>query len=344
MLTMAGMIAVATVFLSIWCVFIRIRRKSLERIVHLPFFLAVVGMVCGGILSIPAVVCAMEGDRMAWFFCAAVLGCDSLMIAYRNCVIRYDENGFTARNFLGIRRSCGFGDVEGVRTGRDIRVYFGGHWVQIDESSCGKKEFMKALKKGYIRERKKLLPQAPSFKRRWDPMNGHLDHPWFYFLLWIVMAAFCLAIPGMAIYAVTAGPVTEPLNLREVIFTRWEQEGQTVRFYISGEETPYTVEHYGYYNPELPAPQTFCGSTCRLGTEEERRHVLFLASEDGTEYITPERERQAYRDSQYPAVWIMCILCSACAVFCVFGILVARHPERYSKKFRRLFYQDGYLH
>lgn len=30
--------------------------------------------------------------------------------------------------------------------------------------------------------------------------------------------------------------------------------------------------------------------------------------------------------------------------FCCMGIAVARHPERYSEKVRRLFYKDGCLH
>ena len=50
------------------------------------------------------------------------------------------------------------------------------------------------------------------------------------------------------------------------------------------------------------------------------------------------------RESQRIAVWILCAVAPIGVYFCYLGIAVARNPERYSKKVRRLFYKDGYLH
>lgn len=341
----SALTVLAHILLIVLCFRTRAKRRCLKKIVHLPFALAAVGMVCGSVMCIPVVVCAISGERTGWFFCLTVLFCDSLMVAYRNCVIRFDDNGFTARNFLGIRRSCGYGNVEGLRTGKDKRLYFQGHSILLDEMSLGTKEFLVTLKRGYSREKGKIFPEDPSFKRRWDPMNGHLDYPWLYFILWIVMIAICLGIPGIAIWAVCEGPNTAPLELRQVQFVRHDAQNQAVGLYMMSEEEPLLADWYLHYEPSLPDPDVFCnGELWTVGTEAGSRYILYLASSDGTEYITPVREYEAYRSSQLPAVWILCAVCPVGVIFSIFGILVGRNPDRFSQRVRRMYYKDGYLH
>ena len=95
----------------------------------------------------------------------------------------------------------------------------------------------------------------------------------------------------------------------------------------------------------MPAPEALCsGEAYSIGVVGDHRYVKSLTGSDGTKYITLETERQAYRDSQRTAVWILCVVAPIGVYFCYLGIAVARNPERYSKKVRRLFYKDGYLH
>jgi hypothetical protein len=85
MLIAASLIAAFNVFLGIACFLIKQKRKNWEQenIVYLPFYLAGVGVVCGTILSIPTVACAIDGDWMFAFFGAVVLACDCMMAAYQ---------------------------------------------------------------------------------------------------------------------------------------------------------------------------------------------------------------------------------------------------------------------
>ena len=71
---------------------------------------------------------------------------------------------------------------------------------------------------------------------------------------------------------------------------------------------------------------------------------MSLTAADGTAHITPETERQVYRASQQVAVWFLWCVMPFGVYFSYMGIATARHPERYSDKVKRLFYQDGYLH
>ena len=99
MLIAASLIASFNVLLGIASFLTRQKRKNWEQenVVYLPFYLAGVGIVCGTILSIPTVACAMDGDWMFAFFGVVVLACDCMMAAYLNCVIRYDDKGFIAQ-------------------------------------------------------------------------------------------------------------------------------------------------------------------------------------------------------------------------------------------------------
>lgn len=337
----AVLIAVLTLLLSAASVVNRSKRKQWdkEQVVHLPFVLAGFGMACGLILSVPAVVCALDRDWLFLLFAVVCLVCDCMMLAYNNCVIRYDAEGFTARNFWGCSFLCGYGEVEGIRSGKDTRVYFKGHWVMIDQISIGDYGFLRALEKGYRKATGKRLPEI---RRRLDPMNGHLDYPWLYFSLYAFVGLVAVAAPvfaGMSIYAepdLTGDPVYT------VSFSNWKVNDGTLYLY-SGEDS-YKLQFYKEYGNAIPTPEQLCsGEQYRVCTSGEGRYIETLTGEDGKEYITKELERQIYRKTQAPAFWVFVVCAPLGVAFSCFGILVARHPERYSEKFIRLFYKEGTL-
>lgn len=313
-----------------------------KNVVYLPFYLACVGMVCGTILSIPTVACAADQDWMFAFFGIVVLACDCMMIAYVNCVIWYDDKGFKARNFLGIKRVCSYKEVAGIRSGKDRRVYFKGHCIFIDEISCGGDEFIEALDKGYKRATGKWMP---TIQRKRDPMNGHLDHPWFYFTLWIIMGLFCVSLPVLVFVVMTSKTDPAEINVRNIQFSSYEIDDDALLLYVEGKEEPYRISYYKYHGEALPAPEMLCsGEVFAVGVEGNRYSVKSLTGADGTKYITLESERQAYRDSQKVACWILCLVSPIGIYFCYLGIAVARNPDRYSARVRSLFYKDGFLH
>lgn len=356
----ASVIVAFSIALSISCIAAWGRRKGWEkeRVVHLPFYLALVGMICGGILCIPTVLCALDKNWTFLFFGAAVLGCDCMMIAYLNCVIRYDSKGFFARNFFGIKRECSYANVEGIRFSRkhktvvsskpagwDRRVYFQGHWILIDEISRGGEDFIKALNQGYQKATGQLVPESTSIKRKWDPMNGHLDYPWEYFILWAVMGLFFVALPVLIFVAMTIETDPADVVIHHVQFCSYkEADDGSLMLYADGEEKPFKIHFYWYYDDKLPSPEALCGGWYSVGVEGNNRYVKSLTREDGTQYITLETEHQVRREGLKNSFWFLCIVAPLGVYFCYLAIAVARNPERYSDRVRRLFYQDGVLH
>lgn len=347
MKTVAYIIAGFTVYSLFACIITRQSRKDWgwKKVVHLPFGLAAIGMVCGGIFSIPMVLFAQDVKWLSVFFGVIVLGCDSLMVAYRNCVIWYDDEGFLARNFFGIKRSCSYAQVEELRTGKDIRVFFQGHSILIDEISVDGERFLDNLIKGYKRTTGKRIPSSPSFRRKWDPMNGHLDYPWAYFLFWVATGLFCAALPVFLI--VVTGIQTDPSKIvvQNVQFSGYEIQGDSLMLSAEGEEQPYEICYFQDYGAELPEPEALCsGEVYCVGVEGDRRDVKSLTGSHGEQYITLEREHRVYRARQRTAALLLCVL-ALIGMYCSYlGIAVARHPERYSRKVQGLFYKDGVLH
>lgn len=347
MVIAASVFAAVHILVSIAAVVAQVQRIGWRRkkIVHLPFILAIIGILGGAFFSVLTVMCAMDGQWPFLFFGAMVLVCDCMITAYLNCVIRYDDQGFLARNFFGIKRRCKYEEVEGLRSGRDWKVYFKGHSITIDEKSCGDHDFMVALHRGYKRATGKRLPVSSKLRRGWDPMNGHLDHPWGYFILWIVLGLFCAALPFFMLFVMTTETDPSEVAFYDVQFSNYEVDGETLRLYVEGVELPYEIDYYRDYGEVLPTPETLCsGGTYRVGVTKGHRNVKSLTGEQGRSHITFETERQVYRDNQRVPAWILAIAGVVGVYFSYMGIAVARDPERYSKWVQRLFYRDGYLH
>ena len=347
MLIVASLIVMLNIFLSVVGLVSRHQRTDWEKkqIVYLPFYLAGIGIVCGIVFCVPTVACAMDGEWMFAFFGATVLVCDCMIAAYINCVIWYDDEGFLARNFFGIKHRCKYSEVEWLRSGKDRKIYFRRRSVFIDEISCGGDEFVEAVDTGYKRATGKWVPASSPFGKGWDPMNGHMVHPWGYFLLWVAIGLCCAALPVLTFFSMTAETEPEDVVIRNVAFCSYEIKEDTLLLYMQGEDVPYEISYFGEYGSALHAAELLCnGEVYSVGVEGKHRYVKSLTGSDGTKHITLEMERQVYRNSQKVASWILCILSVIGMCFCYMGIAVARHPERYSKKVQRLFYKDGYLH
>jgi len=342
-LVAACLVTAVHVILSLICLITAVRRKKWvgENVVYLPFFMIAIVMACAGVLSVPTVVCALDGDWMFAFFGVVVLLSICMMTAYLNCVIRYDDEGFVARNFFGIKRACSYGEVDCVRGRRDRKIYFNGYRITVDEISIGADEFMEALYKGY---RKAVGRHVSSFKPKWDPMNGHMEHPWGYFILWVAVGLLCASFPVLVLYSMTTETDPSEISVCNVEFHRYSVDGESLMLYPVGEQQPYEIADYKDYGEILPSPETLCsGERYAVGVQGNSRSISTLTGADGFRYITLESERQVYRDNQSPWAWIITVASVAGVYFCYLGIAVARHPERYSKFVRRLFYKDGYL-
>ncbi len=343
---LAWIFAALTLSLAVLSIYTWNRRRSREnrRCVQLPFVLAFVGMLCGGFFSVMLIFAAREGWGL--FLCAlafTLLG-DYMMSHYVNGVVLYDNDGFTTRNVWGKQFSCRYADVKGIRIGKDHWIYYGKRKLLVDAISKGGPEFLLTLERSYKKQTGKDLPMDYSYGRRRDPMNGHIEYPWLYFTIWIFLIVGSIAIPALCMYSMTVETDLADLTVQTVEFSRYDTYEGTLRLYTA-EEEQYRISFYQDYGSVLPAPEQLCnGQPYQVYTEEDSRYIKGLRDDRGKDLITPQLERQVYRDSQRGAVILILVLSPLGIVYGILGILIARNPDKYPYWLQRLFYKKNVLY
>ena len=132
--------------------FMRQPQKAEKGKVYLHKFLAILGTIGSAIFLIPAIITVFL-DEPLWvpviFLALASLGA-SLIIGFINCRISYDEDGFVAKNFLGIKRKFTYDQVTAIKENlRESYIYMGERRVMVDQLAIGGDEFIKFVKKKY---------------------------------------------------------------------------------------------------------------------------------------------------------------------------------------------------
>ncbi|MBP3333641.1 MAG: hypothetical protein J6M35_06295, partial [Clostridia bacterium] len=93
--------------------FLRQPKKAEKEKVYLPKFFVILGLITSTIFLIPTLITAFL-DEPIWvpilFLAFSLLGA-SFIIAFVNCRVSYDEDGFVAKNFFGVKRKFTYDQV-----------------------------------------------------------------------------------------------------------------------------------------------------------------------------------------------------------------------------------------
>lgn len=342
----AALLLLLLALLGVVALFKRADRDELGQ-VFLSKFLLVVG-VPGTVLGVILILglLAKENDVVAMSACLAVslLGA-SMIIGYYNCRIWYDEKGFTAENFLGVKRRYAYEDIRYYTDGHGgAKLYMNKRTVQIDRYAVGGDRFLAYAKKQY------KLRKSHDLSRRVPGKNGasksHLENAEELILLYIL----CLGLFVFVFADLIQGDIQkinkdpEGLEGRTICVEYYETVEEFVRLY---EED--TIGYYRISNYEelLPDPEAFLAACQNQGRFQvlvepgEGNNGLYyevwsLRGEDGTEYY----DFETYHKRDCAGLWIPYLIFGILAVLMLVAfpglfIYVGRHPERFSKKFVR---------
>ena len=116
------------------------------------------------------------------------------IIAFINCRISYDEDGFVARNFFGAKRRFTYDQLTAIKENmREAYLYNGERKVLIDELSVGGRDFITYAKKRYRTiHNGQALPKIKKSKR--DIFNGNVEDAAGFIFAYILMSVLILAI------------------------------------------------------------------------------------------------------------------------------------------------------
>lgn len=325
-------------------------RKGKDNLVFLSPVLLWTGILLTGVFLIPGLFVPLStGDwSMGWLFLVMAFLSSTLIVAYINCRIWYTEDSFTVKYFFGFRRTFSYAEIESIQgKQRDIKLRVRGCTVHVDETAVGKKEFLTVAKRKYrLTHGGKAIPVAQ--KPKWDIFKGHVENPGEFLVVYIILCLFMPVLTAVLWFAVEPTPMEElTMVTGQVEILGVEDNDLLIR--CGGAE----MEIWGYER-SLSDKESFL-SVCDAGVAQTIGYrpvynddkeltgyaAEYIQSGEDKIYLTPQGAKE-YRFKSTAGVFVLVEL--MLLAYCGMSVYVGRNPRKFSKKFIRQFFKDGYVH
>lgn len=332
-------------------VFLRQPKTAEKGKVHLPKFFAILGTITSTIFLIPTIITAFS-DEDIWvpivFLVFSLLGA-TLIIAFMNCRISYDEDSFVAKTFFGIKRKVSYDQVTAIKENmHETYIYIGKRRVMVDEFSIGGKEFINLVKKKYrTLHNGQSLPEITKTKK--DIFNGHVnDAAGFY----VVYGMVSVLLVGFIVFLVCDICIPKNVNNtveQTVTFKAYDVKEDEV-ILTSADENIYKIQ-YAAEQINIQEIKSICNGESKVTTyskevtpdDEEDFYSIKAIKYNDSYLLSFEEESQLYRQESWPIVALFLFILLIWVAFIVASIVVGRNPQKFSKKVVKMFFKDGYI-
>lgn len=290
--------------------------------------LTVIGLVCGGLLGFGAAVCVAYNTTL-WFVFLPVLGTILVSAGCLPC-IRWNAEGFTVRTAFGRTHECTWEDILGwSRPGGDVWLRTTKGVFLLDDMADGHLEF--------FREVSRRCKNAELISEPWDVFNGHVQNPQTMLGLMVFFVLLGVGLAGFGLHEMQ--PLTaDNTQAVTLAFDRYEDDGDAVNLY-SG-DTVYRIKNepdrvVRTLNKTGLAPYY----EARVQQGEKYTFIYALTAQDGTVLLTLD---EVNRNGAEVGVFLL-VLCALLLGMVVMILLVGRHPERFSERWRDALFKPGTL-
>lgn len=284
-----------------------------------------VGAICGGLFLIGSWLSGLQDGSVGVAICFGtftLLGV-TLMMAWKNCYIAYDDKGFTQHNIIGMQRSFNYDQLTGYHladgAATDIRLYACGKTVTVDMMAKNGIAFLTEARKGYARcNNGKVLPNVWEEKRKMqkktgrDSFSAHVHNPGEFLAIFIILVIFMV---GMSIFCLVMA--LEPIEQADceqmcVTFSSWEVEGDTLVLHVDGVEESFKIGDYEGYMSGFDQLTQKCDGKTQFTAwteyyepdDEAPCYVIRELSADGEIYRTFADSTKAQIDGVRPVLYM----------------------------------------
>lgn len=331
--------------------FLRKPKTAEKGKVHLPKFFAILGTITSTIFLIPTIITAFS-DEDIWvpivFLVFSLLGA-TLIIAFMNCRISYDDDGFVAKTFFGIKRKVSYDQVTAIKENmHETYIYVGKRRVMVDEFSIGGKDFITFVKKKYrTLHNGKSLPKITKTKN--DIFNGHVnDVAGFYFAYSLVF----VILVGFIVFLVCESCIPKNVNNtveQTVTFISCDVKEDEV-ILTSADENIYKIQ-YAAEQINIQEIKSICNGESKVTTyskevtpdDEEDFYSIKAIKYNESYLLSFEEENKLYRQEVLPIIGLFLFMLLIWVAIIVASIVVGRNPQKFSKKVVKMFFKDGYI-
>lgn len=326
-------------------------KKAQEGKVYLSKFMLILGLIATTLFLIPTVITAFFVD-MVWlslgFFLFALLGA-SLIVAYINCRISYDDHQFVSKSFFGIKRTFTYDQVTAVKQNvHECYLYVGKHRVMIDEFSIGGIEFLTLVKKKYKKLHGQPLPQIT--KGKFDIFNGNVASAGEMIFAYVLMGVLMIGFAAFMVWTVYFNPSTiENTEQQEVTWISCKLQDDEY-ILLSSDNRLYKIQFIGEgLNAE--GIQAVCDGqtpviayTKEVHPDDADDYDAVKAILHGDTYLLSFEQTNRWRtEEQQSLLFLPIVFIVLCGGFITMSIIVGRNPKRFSKRVVRMFFKSGYI-
>lgn len=332
-------------------VFLRQSKAAEKGKVYLPKFFAILGAITSSIFLVPAIITAFS-DEDVWvpicFLAFSLLGV-TLIIAFMNCRISYNDDEFVAKTFFGIKRKWSYDQVTAIKENmHETYIYMGKRRVMVDEFSIGGKDFISLVKKKYRTfNNGQSLPKITKTKN--DIFNGHVnDVAGFY----VAYGLVSVLLVGFIVFLVCDFCIPENVNNtveQTVTFISCDVKEDEV-ILTSADDNIYKIS-YAAEQINIQEIKSVCNGQSKVTTyskevtpnDEEDFYSIKAIKYNDSYLLSFEEENKLYRQEGLPVVALFLFMLFVWVAFIVASVIVGRNPKKFSKKVVKMFFKDGYI-
>ena len=331
--------------------FLRRPKKAEKGKVCLPIALTIVGVICSAFFLIPTLICAFS-DEPIWvsivFLLFSMLSA-SLIVAYINCRISYDEDGFTAKNFFGIKRRFTYDQITGIKENiHETYLYMGKRRIMIDEFGIGGMEFIWFANQKYRKlHHNRLIPKIQNTK---DIFNGNIASAGEMLFAFILIGVLGIGIFIFIICVVFLPSTKNNTVERQTVFQSytkkdrdWIMESTDGQMYkIKFTDSEFDADLVPSLCDEKTVYTTY--SKKMEPDHGENYYDIKAIMADGNYVLTFEETARMNAREYWPLIpFVGLIITLPACLFIIFGIKVGRNPTRYSPKTVKFFFKPEYV-
>ena len=318
--------------------------------VYLSKALLIIGVIGATASIIPAIITLYSNEKIIVpiGFLAFALLSSTLIVAYINCRIYYDENGFTARNFFGIKRKFTYDEITGIKEDmHEDYLYMGNRKVMIDSFSVGACEFLAFVHRKYRSINKKNLPKILKTKR--DIFNGNIQDSGGFIFVYALLELFLIGFLIFILYYTYGNASMKNVGKSTVIFSECVLDDDTLKLTSSdGEKYELSFLSDDFNTDKIKAicdGSTYCDVYAKKITPDngsEYYSIKAIFASD-TEILSFEETREMYIKENRVILLFPIGALILWTAFIVLSIIVGRNPQKFSKRFAKFFFQEGYI-
>lgn len=318
--------------------------------VFLPKFFAILGSIFFVACLIPAIITFLL-DQPLWIpilFAALSLPGASLLLAFINCRITYDDDSFTAGSIFGIKREFTYDQVTAIRENtHESYIYVGKRRILVDEFSIGGKDFIKQVKIRYsATHSRKMLPR----KQKRDLFNGNIREAEHALLAYIIVALMLIGLLIFIVVYVYGMPDTENNTIKQTVSfaSISEEKDKIILMTTDGQKQVIRFVDEAFHSEDIRAicdGKTLVTTYCvKVVPDVGEAYYAVKAIAHGDAYLLSFTETKRLHIEEYkPLIAFGGGMCVAWVAYVVASVIVGRNIQKFPKWIARFFFNKKYI-